>query len=804
MSSLWQDLSHGLRRLIHHRLVTVVVVATLALGIGGVSAIYSFVNFMLFDALQVKDAERVVMVWSAARSEGASRSLASMPDFVDWKRTTTGLDGLSAIVSANCAVGTRAEAVTLACARVTPSFFPLLGVRAFLGRSFDERQLTPEAAPVLVLSYTAWRRHFAGNPAVVGSSVTVDGQARVVAGVMPRGFAFPPGIDAWLPQLPEAGPLDRGERSVMVVGRLRAGTSEAAAQAQLSSVAQQLEREHPTTNAGWGVDLVSLRDESLDAQAGTVLILLGGVVVFVLLIACGNVAHVLLAQAAARRKEFALRAALGARSRRLVGQLFAESALLAVIGGAAGLLVAAVLRHLLRARFAGSLPLLDDVVVDGRVLAVTLIVSLVTALLFGLMPALSAARPDLVEDLKAGGRSPAASSRKVRDLLVVGEVGLAVVLVVLTGLMVRTLVAFEHVELGFRPERLLTFELPAPASRYPEPTQAVAAYDDALRAVASAPGVQSVGAASRLPLAGSKRNPNRAIVIEGRRAAASGDQPWAVDVTVTASYFDAIGIPLRAGRVFSESDRPDAAPVAIVSETMARRYWPDHEAVGQRLQLEATESASAWITVVGVVADARNDDVDAPPVPQLYLPLAQHPRRAMSIVARSVGEPLAVIGAVRQALALAGQEESMHDVQTMEGLVRADLESTRVLVLLLKVFAGVAIVLAAVGIYGVLSHAVSQRVHEIGVRMALGARPWDVVRLVLTRSLMLTLAGEVVGLLAAAALRRGLASVLYNVGSHLFVFAGAAGLLALVALVASLVPAWRAAAVTPVVALRCD
>jgi putative ABC transport system permease protein len=806
MSSLWQDLTHGLRLLLRHRLVTAVVIATLALGIGGVSAVYSFINYMLFDAVRVADPDRVVLVWSANRSEGAARSLASMPDFVDWSREATRVKDLSAVMSASCALGTGNEATTLSCARVTSSFFPLLGVRAARGRTFAGEDVKPGAPPVVVLSHGAWRHRFAASPAVVGSTVAVDGQARVVLGVMPRGFAFPPGVDMWMPQPPEAGPFDRGERSLMVVGRLGPGTAAEQAQAELATVARRLEDDHPTTNGGWSVDLVSLHDETLDGQAWVVLVLLGGVVGFVLLIACGNVAHVLLALAAVRRKEFAVRAALGARPGRLMSQLLAESALLAVLGGGAGLLVAVVLRRALRMRFAGSLPMLNEVAVDGGVLAFTLALSLGTALLFGLMPALAASRPNLAEDLKEGGRSPAASRRRVRDLLVVGEVGLAVVLVVVTGLMIRTLVAFERVDLGFRPERLLTFQLQAPESRYPEPERAVAAYDEVLRAIGSVPGVERAAAASRLPLAGSKRNPNRAVVIEGRPVdAAAGDRPWAVDVTVTPSYFDAIGIPLRAGRAFSESDTAQAAPVAVVSETMARRYWPGGDAVGQRIQLGGAESAGPWISVAGVVADVRNDDVDAPPVPQVYLPLAQNPKRQMSVVAKSAGDPLAAIGAVRQAAAAAGQEQAMHDIQTMDDVVRSDLESTRVLVTLLKAFAAVALMLAAVGIYGVLSHAVSQRSHEIGVRMALGAQPRDVVKMVVGRSLTLTLVGVALGLVAAAVLGRGLSSVLYNVGgSYPAVFAGGAGILALVALLASLVPAWRAARVQPVVALRCE
>lgn len=806
MSSLWPDLLHGLRYMRRHRLVTVVVVATLALGIGGVSAVYSFVNYMLFASTSVAQPERVVMVWSASRAEGAGRSLASMPDFEDWSREATRVEKMSAIVSGTCAVGTGEESgSTLSCARVTAGFFPLVGARAALGRTFGEEELKPGAPPVMVISHGAWQRRFGGSPAVVGSTVAVDGRAHTVVGVMPRGFTFPSGVDTWLPLPPESGPFDRGERSVVVMGRLRGATPLAEAQAELSTIAQRLERDHPGTNGGWGVALVSLPDESLDGQSMVVLVLLGAVVAFVLFIACGNVAHVLLAQAASRRKEFAVRAALGARPSRLLVQLFLESMVLALLGGGAGLLVAAAVRHLLRMRFAGSLPMLNDVTLDGRVLAFTLILSLATAVLFGLMPALAASRPNLAEDLKEGGRSPAASRRRVRDLLVVGEVCLAVVLVAITGLMINTLVAFEHIDLGFRPERLLTFQLQAPESRYPEPARAAALYDDVLRQITSLPGMERAAATTRLPLAGSKRNPNRAVTIEGRPVDVAGERPWAVDVVVTPAYFDTIGIPLRAGRVFVETDGPGAQPVAVVSETMARRYWPGADPVGQRLQLGGGEDAGSWIAVVGVVADVRNDDVDAPPVPQLYLPLAQNPRRQMAVLVRSLGNPLAAIGAVRQAMAAAGQDEAMRDIQTMEGVVRDDLESTRVLVLLLKLFAGVALILAAVGIYGVLSHAVEQRVHEIGVRMALGARPGDIVHMVMMRSLLLTLVGEVVGLVLAAVLRRGLASVLYQGGgAYLVVFAGGAAILGLVALTASLVPAWRASRVPPLVALRYE
>lgn len=804
LNNLWQDLAHALRLLLRQRLVTGVVIATLGLGIGGISAVHSFINFMMFDALRVANPARFMLIWSAHRSEGGGRSLVSMPDFLDWRRDVQRLEQLNAVLPGTCALGADAQAATLACARVTPGFFPLLGVPAALGRTFGAEGPSAGAPPMVVLSHGAWRQRFGAAPSVVGRLVLVDGQMHVVAGVMPRGFAFPPGTQAWLPQAPDLGPFDRGERALMVVGSLRAGVQAAEAQAELATLARRLEQEHPATNGGWGVDVVSLRDESLDGQAKVVLALLGGVVGFVLLIACGNVAHMLLAQAAARRKEFALRAALGARPWRLAAQLLAESALLSILGGLVGLLIAALALGLLRTNFAGLLPVLDDVAMDGRVLAFTIVVALGSALLFGLMPALTAARPDLAHDLKDGGRGPAASRRGVRQLLVVGEVGLAVVLLVITGLMVRTLIAFEHVQLGFDPQRLLTFQLHAPEARYPEAAGAVAAYADVLHALAAVPGVESAAAASRLPLMGSKRNPNRAVVIEGQPVEAlAGDRPWAVDVTVTPAYFRAIGIALRAGRVFTEDDTPQAQPVVVVSETMASRYWPGAQAVGQRLKLGAADGPAAWLTVAGVVADVRNDDVDAPPVPQVYLPLSQNPKRQMSVIVKSAGDPLATIARVRQAVATAGQEQAMRDLRTMDELVHADLESTRILVALLKVFAGLALALAAAGIYGVLSHAVSQRVHEIGIRMAVGARPGDVLKMIVRQSLALTLSGALLGLMAAAALGRALAAVFYQVdGWYPAVFAGSTALLTLVALVASLIPARRAARVHPVIALR--
>lgn len=804
METLRKDLLHAWRQLWRQRLTAAVVILTLGVGIGGVTTVYSFIRHILLVSQSADDPERVVMVWTISRAEGGGRSLVSVPDFLDWRRDAASFEQLAALSAGGCTLGTGRDATPLPCARVSGGFFEALGARPARGRALSST-LAAQPEPEVVLSDSAWRRRFGADPALLGRTITVDGQVYGVVGIMPPRWTFPGSVELWLPLPLDAGRADRGERVLTAIGRLRPGVPSSQANAELATLAKRLSEDHRATNAGFGVDVATFRDEALDGQSLLVLGLLGGVVAFVLLIACTNVAHMLLAQAASRRKEFAVRAALGAVRGRLIRQLLVESALVGLLGGGLGLVFAAVLRGLLRARFAVSLPMLNDVALDARVLLFTLAASLATALVFGLAPALAASRLDLVEDLREGGRTPAATRRRARDLLVIGEVGLAVVLLILAGLMLQTLIAFQRVELGFRPERLLTFQLRAPEARYADPGRAAAAFEELRRELGTQPGIEGAASVSRLPLAGSKRNPTRTLEIEGRPLEAeAGDRPWAVDVTVSPSYFEVLGIPLRRGRTFGDGDSDGGQPVAVVSEAMAARYWPGAEAVGQRVRLGGADEG-AWITVVGVVADVRNDDVDSPPVPQLYLPLAQHPRRQMGFLVRTAGDPVAWLGPVRGVVAAAGHDDAIHDIQTMEQVVRDDLEGTRILVAILALFAFGALGLAAAGIFGVVSHTVSQRTHEIGVRLALGALPRGVVSMIVTGAVTRALLGAGLGLLVGLAAARALASVLYGVGAQTVgVFAGSAALLALAALLASLVPAMRAARIDPNVALRCE
>jgi len=535
--------------------------------------------------------------------------------------------------------------------------------------------------------------------------------------------------------------------------------------------------------------------------------LLMGVVFAVLLIACANVANLQFARAASRQKEIAVRLALGAGRLRLIRQLLTENLLLALLGGAGGILLAMWGMSLVHARYASAIPTLNDVVINGRVLGFTMLLALLSTLIFGLAPALRASRSDLHEALKEGGRSGAVSRRgaRTRSALVVAEISLALVLLVVAGLMIRTIIAFEMIEPGFDPDNLLSMRVSLPERDYDTEQKTRDFFQQAIPQIAAQPGVKSVGAISRLPLAGSRRNPNRSITIEGRPAPGANDKPWAVELTVSPSYFEAIGIPLHRGRQLSLQDSTDAPRVSVISDTMARKYWSGDDPLGKRIRLESAEASDRWITIVGVVGDVRNDDVDAPPLPQLYLPHAQNPLREMSLIVRTAGDPLSTAAAVRGSVWTIDRNLPVYEVATMKQLFFDDLAGVRIIVELLGAFAALALILAAVGIYGVMSYSVAQRTNEIGIRLALGAQARDVLRLIVRQGMKLVIVGVMIGLIGALALTRVMNSLLYGVSAtDPITFTGVAATLAAVALLACWIPARRATKVDPMVALRCE
>ncbi|HEV3468003.1 MAG TPA: ABC transporter permease, partial [Pyrinomonadaceae bacterium] len=650
---------------------------------------------------------------------------------------------------------------------------------------------------------------FGGDPRVVGQSLTLNGHGYTVVGVMPAGFAGPKftggdfeQAELWAPFAPDLGQWTRDGRSVdAAIARLKPGVTLEQAQAEMDAIAAQLREQHPDTNAGAGAAVASLHEQAVGGIRPALLTFLAAVGL-VLLIACANVANLLLARAAARQKEMAVRMALGAGRLRIVRQLLTESVLLASLGGAAGLLLALWATNLLAALGSGAIPRPDEIGLDSRVLLFTLGVSLLTGVAFGLAPALAASRPNLHEMLKEGGRcqTGGAGRKRLRSFLVVSEVALSLLLLVGAGLLVKSFVRLQQVNPGFDPRNVLTMYAFLPGARYPEEWQHADFFEKVLERARQLPGVEAAGVVSNLPVSG---NFDRiGLYVEGHEAAGREDIPDPERYMVDAGYFKAMRIPLLGGRAFGPQDTAEAPPVVIVNEGLARRFWPEGGALGKRIR---TDPSRPWMTVVGVVGEVRHYGLETAPTMQLYLPHRQVPSQVMTLVVRCAGDPAALAAAVREQVWAVDKDQPVYNVRTMEQLLGESLAQRRFTMLLVAVFAGAALLLAAVGLYGVMSYAVAQRTHEIGIRMALGAQRRDVLRIMLGQGMSLTLAGVCLGLAAAAGLTRVLASLLYGVSAtDPSVYAGVTLILTAVAFLASSIPARKATRVDPVIALRYE
>jgi putative ABC transport system permease protein len=681
----------------------------------------------------------------------------------------------------------------------------MLGVRPHLGRTFTAEEDQQGASGVVLLGYDLWRGRFGADPEIVGKAVALNGVPRTVIGVMPAGFNFPTKeTEYWIPLAP---PPDLAESRtafwLYVAGRLKPGVSVERAQSDVGAIAGRLAAQYPDLE-GYGVNVVGLHDQVVGKVRPALLVLMGAVA-FVLLIACANVANLLLASAAAREREIAIRTALGAGRRRLVRQLLTESVLLFLLGGAAGVAVAYWGLRVLLALSPPDLPRLDAVGIDARVLAFTFGVSLLTGLLAGLVPALQPSVKELSDSLKEGGRGSTAGrgSGRLRDLLVVSEVALSLVLLVGAGLMIASFVELKRVDLGFDPNRLLTMQLQLPGAKYKEPPQAVAFSDDLLGRAATAPGVRSVGAITTLFLSDLANSTN--FSIEGRPDFSPTERVEVPFDSISPNFFEVVRTPLLRGRSFTDADRDGTTPVVIVNETMAKRFWPGEDPVGKRIKYGTADTESPWLTIVGVVGDMRRTGFDESVRCETFLPLAQNPAWRLTIVARAAGDPAPLAATLRDQVKADDPDEPDIAVKTVDELLGDMVSHRRLTMLLFGVFAGLALLLAAVGIYGVMSYAVTQRTHEIGVRMALGAQVSDVVRMVVGKGMALALGGIAAGLVAAFALSRVMSSLLYGVSAtDPLTFGGVALLLALVALLACYIPARRATRVEATIALRYE
>jgi putative ABC transport system permease protein len=804
MGNLLRDVRYAVRVLAKSPGFTAVAVLALALGIGANTAIFSVVKAVLLSPLPYPEAERLVWIWETNEVNNILQEPASLPNYDDWSKQSRSFEGVAAFDNVPLALTGEGEPERIEGAAVSANFFPVLGVEPTLGRGFLAEENTPGKNRVVVLSRGLWQRRYGSNPKVVGQTLTLNGNPYTVVGVAAEGFKHPdsgPRPEMWVPLAFNLEQAARRGDYLSVVARLKPGAGLEGARAEMGAVASRLAEAYPATNAGWGVTLVPLH-ERLVGDVRTALWVLTGVVGFLLLIACANVANLLLVRAASRRQEIAVRTALGAGRLRLVRQFLSESVLLALAGGALGLLFAMWGIDVLLALGPSNMPRLDEVGLDGKVLAFTLLVSLATGVVFGLLPALYATGSDLTEALKEGSRSSTAGvgGRRVRNSLVVAEMAIAVVMLTGAGLMIRSFARLQEVDPGFKPERIMSVNLALPGSKYKESPQLTAFFEQLLGRVSALPGVESAAAVSALPLGGG--GDVLAFVVEGRPAPPPEQVLDAEYRVVTPDYFATMGIPLARGEGITARHAAGSPAVVVVNETMAHRHWPGEDPIGKRINLGNPETAP-WRTVIGVVRDIRHEGLDKVPYPQMYSPYAQFPRRSMTLVARAAADPLGLAPGVRREVAALDKDLPLYNVRTMEQVVAESVARQRFTMLLIAVFAGVGLLLASVGIYGVISYTVSQRRHELSVRLALGAQARDIVRMVVGQGMLLALGGIGAGLAAAFLLTRVMASLLYGVSAtDPLTFALVPLALAGVALLASLIPARRATRVDPAGALR--
>ncbi|HSF23613.1 MAG TPA: ABC transporter permease, partial [Blastocatellia bacterium] len=802
-----QDLLYAFRVLYKNRGFTAVAVLALALGIGANTAIFSVVNSVLFRPLPYRDPQRLVMLWADYQQRGGpEREWLSPADFRDYRDQTASFEHVVALLGWGPTLTGQGEPEDLQGAAVSHDTFSMLGVAPMLGRSFSAGEDAAGAERVILLSHRLWQRRFDSDPAIIGKSLTLAGESHTVIGVMPRGLTFPilSDTEVWRPIIPALATLrgcDRGCVILRMMAKLKPGVALDQARAETDAIAARAAEQHPESNKGVGSTVVPLHEQLVGDVRPAMLVLLGAVAL-VLLIACANVANLLLARAAAREKEVAIRAALGATRARLIRLQLTESLLLAIVGGAVGLLLAFWMVDVLVSFAPTGTPRLEEIAIDRSVLVFTFGVAVVTGLIFGLAPALVSSKTDLTHALKEGGRDARAGARgnRVRSGLVVSEVALALMLLVGAGLLIKSFVNLQRVDPGFDPKNVLRVDLQVPRTRYPDRLHTAAFYKQLMDRVAGLPGVQTAGAVSSLPLSGG--GTDSTFAIEGRPGPEPGQPQAAWYAKVTPGYFRTMGIRFLQGRDFTEADTAEATKVAIISETMARRYFSGGDPVGKRLVFGEGQDKRE---IVGVVADVKHFGLNVDARPTMYFAQAQYAERGMSLLVRTPGDPMSLAGAIRSEVWTLDRDLAVSSVMPMEELVATSLAEPRFVLLLLGLFAAVAMALSAIGVYGVMAYTVTQRSHEIGVRMALGAQMRDVLTLVVGQGMALVGGGVALGLIAAFGLTRVMESLLFGVSATDFTtFAATSVVLALVALGACFVPARRATKVDPMIALRYE
>jgi putative ABC transport system permease protein len=806
MGKLSQDLRYAARMLVKRPGFTAITVLTLALGIGANSAIFSVVNAVLLRPLPFPEPERLVVLEPSDTRDGSKGGSISPPDFLDYREQNRVFERLSAFQPLSFTVtGDGSESERITSARVSAGFFEMFGASPLAGG----RTILPEEEEegrngVVVLSYGLWQRRYGADPNIVGKAIALNGQTATIIGVMPAGFEFPRETQLWVP-IPFRTPQTSVRRYhfLQAIGRLKPGVTLNQAQTDMTTVASQLEKQFPESNSNFGLSLTLLPEWTVGDLRRTLLILLGAVG-FVLLIACANVANLTLARGASRSRELAIRTALGASRARIVRQLLTESILMALVGGALGLLVAMWGVDLLVALSPDNLPRVNEVSTDWHVVCFTLAISLFTGVLFGLAPALVASKSELNETLKEGARGTAGTNRqRFRSVLVVSEVALSLVLLTGAGLLIKSFLRLSQVDPGFKPTNLLTMQLSLTRAKYSQAPQRVVFFDQLIQKIESIPGVAAAGTVSELPLSGQEND--TFFNIDGRSALAFGNAENDANVrTVSPDYFSAIGIQLLQGRSFSQRDGLNAPKVILVNDRFVQRYFPNEDPLGKHLTIDLGEPYNAEI--VGVIGSVRHSSLaQQQPSAEMYISALQAPSYGVNLVVRGTGDPTQLTAAIRNEVQSLDKDLPIYNVKTMEKRIAESASQPRFRTLLLGIFAAVALILASIGIYGVISYSVTQRTHEIGLRVALGAQSSDVLKMVIGQGMTLAIAGVVIGVIGALAAMRVLSSLLFGVSAtDPITFVGVSVLLIVVALLASYFPARRATKVDPMVALRYE
>ena len=799
-----QDLRYGARLLAKTPAFTAVALLTLALGMGAATAIFSVVDTVLLKPLPFRDAERLLVIWEKNASLNRYDLDVAPANFLAWQRQGRTLERMAALrdvrITLTGGPNGHIDPEELKGERVSAGLFPLLGVQPMVGRTFRPEEDRPGRDGVVVLSHSLWQRRFAGDPGIAGKTIRLRDQPYTVIGVMPPAFAvLETGVDVFLPLgLDPSDARNNNSRYLTVIARRRGPLDQV--RAELDSVGAQMEQALPELNAGWRPSVFELDEELVGGVRRSLWVLMAAVGCL-LLMACVNVANLLLARGATRRKEMALRSAMGAGRGRVIAQLLSESVLLALGGGVLGLLLAAATIQILAHAGPAGMPRLTQAAVDLRLFGFTLGVSLMTGILFGLAPAMHGSGSNLALALNEGGRGGTAgrAGRRLRNALVIAEVALAVVVLIAAGLLMRSFIRLRAVDPGFRPAGVLTARVPLAGGRNGTPERRIAFIRQVTGRVATLPGVRAVGAVNVLPLTGF--GSGSTFAVEGRPVPGVGHRPVALSRSITPGYFSAMGIPLLAGRAPADSDTAQSAPVVVVNQTLAHRFWPGGGAIGGRIVMD--QVAGRALEIVGVVGDLKHDRMDGEEWPTVYYPYPQMPSMAMTLVVHTAAPPLRLASAVTGEVHRLDPEQPVADVRPMEEVVNLALSGARFNTVLLVSFAGAAFLLAAVGIYGVVSYDVSRRTGEIGIRMALGAQPVDVLRLIVGQGARLAVYGIAAGLVGAGLLTRFMRSMLFGVHpADVWTYTAISILLAVVALGASFVPARRAMSLDPVTALR--